>query len=241
MRTIELNTLKRVDTIITVSGCSRTDLLTMIGKEHGNTVTIHNGIDPNRFVFREAPGQDHGNQLLFLGGLKRVKGIDILLQALQTVIRELPETKLHIAGSGPEFGRLESLARNLALSESVVFLGKKDNIHGLFLDSSCLILPSRQENLPLVLLEAMSSGVPVIATEVGGIPEIVRHGETGILVPPENPGRLAEAIIDTLRNPERAAERAKRARAAIQEDYSVRGMVDRYLDMISELVRHHDE
>jgi glycosyltransferase involved in cell wall biosynthesis len=129
---------------------------------------------------------------LVAGRLSEEKGLDILLSAL-AVAR--PATPVWIAGEGDRRECLEEQARGLGLDEAQVrFLGWRDDIPELIAGASAVLLPSRREGMPMVALEARVAGVPIVASMVGGVPEVVTHGDGGLLVPPEDVPALAQAL-----------------------------------------------
>ena len=127
------------------------------------------------------------------------KGQDILLEAFAHVRMVCEEAVLWMVGDGPEEERLRELA-----GPGVVFLGRRGDVPSLLRQADLFALSSRWEGMPLVLLEAMSVGLPVVATAVDGVPEIVSHGITGLLVPPGDAKALAEMMLDCWRDPARA-------------------------------------
>jgi glycosyltransferase involved in cell wall biosynthesis len=133
-----------------------------------------------------------GNALVFAGRLGPQKALGTALQALASV----PDVTLAIAGDGPERGALERQARELRLDERVSFLGSvpREQVLRLFRAAEASVLPSAWENFPHAVVEALAVGCPVIATAVGGVPEVVRDGENGLLVAPGDPAALAAAI-----------------------------------------------
>lgn len=126
------------------------------------------------------------------------KGIDVLLRALSVLSGRKP--RLDIVGRGLEEGALRRLASELNLGDRVRFLGLLDRpgVAAILAGASAFVLPSRSDNLPLAILEAMQAGLPIVATRVGGIPEEIRDGEEGLLVPPEDPEALAAALKEVL-------------------------------------------
>lgn len=128
--------------------------------------------------------------------LKRYKGIDVLLRAFATVAPRHRQVRLVLAGDGEERSALEALARELSITDRVSFLGAvpPEHMSTLLAEAGALVLPSRTEGLPLAIVEGMACGLPIVATAVGGIPEVIRSGQNGLLVEPENPGQLAEAL-----------------------------------------------
>jgi glycosyltransferase involved in cell wall biosynthesis len=136
--------------------------------------------------------------LLAVARLVRQKGLDILIRAMRPIKDSVPDARLLLAGDGPERAALERLARELGLVDSVSFLGHRDDVDELMRRAWILVHPSRWEGFGLVLLEAMEQGLPVVAARVSAVPEIVVPEATGLLVPPEDPRGLAEAVIRAL-------------------------------------------
>jgi len=142
-------------------------------------------------------------RILFIGRLIEWKGVEILIRAMAVVIRKKPQAILSIVGDGPERYKLEYLAKDLGISQNVQFLGRVSDsaLEELYSEASVFVLPSREhmgmvmEGLGMVLLEAMARGVPVIGSATGGITDIIKDGENGFLVPPENTEILAEKIL----------------------------------------------
>jgi glycosyltransferase involved in cell wall biosynthesis len=153
-------------------------------------------------------------QVLYVGTLDRHKGLDVLLAAWQLLHERLPRARLSVVGSGPLSTWIREQARNGALMGSIDVRGPLPRAQVLTeMDGSqCLVLPSRSEGLGRVLMESMARARPVVATRVGGIPEVVDHGRTGLLVRPGEPAELASAISALLTDPGRAQAMGLRAR-----------------------------
>jgi glycosyltransferase involved in cell wall biosynthesis len=145
--------------------------------------------------------------LIHVARLHIQKGQDILLQAFEAVRQDWPGALLWIVGHGPEATRLQNLA-----GPGVVFLGHRQDVRQLLRRADLFVLSSHWEGLPLVLLEAMDEGVPVVSTQVGGIAELVEHNTTGLLVPPGDATALAQAILQSLEDAPQARARADKAR-----------------------------
>jgi glycosyltransferase involved in cell wall biosynthesis len=132
--------------------------------------------------------------VLSVARLEAGKGLDVLLRAAA----HLPEATFAIAGDGPERVVLEALARALGVDERVRFLGFRNDVEALLAGCDVFVLPSLDEGFPLSVLEAMAACRPVVASDVGGVPEAITHDETGLLVPPGNPDALAAALARLL-------------------------------------------
>ncbi|MCZ6634507.1 MAG: glycosyltransferase family 4 protein [bacterium] len=183
---------------------------------------IYNGIDVegfsapqgNHLELRESLGVSPDAPVcISVGRLVPVKGQDDLLVAFQKAHLVCPDLHLWIVGEGVLRSELEDLAQNLGIAPQVRFLGWQDNV-APFLDAADLfVLPSLNEGLGLVLVEAMAKQLPVIATRVGGVPEVVAHGQTGLLVPSQSPSDLARSIVQLVQNP---AGRKKMGQAGLE-------------------------
>ncbi|MGZ4385557.1 MAG: glycosyltransferase, partial [Gaiellaceae bacterium] len=146
---------------------------------------------------------------------------------LLRALAELPDVRAVIAGDGPERERLERLADELGVADRVELPGWVDDPRSILRSSSALVLPSRFEALPLVVLEAMQAGLPVVASDVGSVCEAVIDGETGLLVPPDDVAALVGAIRSIL-DPARAATMGERGRSVAARRFTVRRMVREY-------------
>lgn len=164
----------------------------------------------------EAPGY-----FLFVGRLRIRKGVEVLLEAMKA----LPEARLSIAGDGEHREALERRAAELGLGSAVRFLGRcgAGRVRGLLRGARALVVPSIYEGMPLVVLEAMEAGLPVIASRVSGIPEVVADDQTGRktgwLVPPEDPETLAAALAAAQADPDEARRRGEAGRQRVEEEF----------------------
>jgi len=140
--------------------------------------------------------------LLALGRLASVKGIDVLLEALERLKCQDVRPHLLVVGDGPRRSSLEALADDLGLQTRVRFLGWKADIREVLGAADLLVLPSRNEGYPHAVIEAMAAGIPVIASAVGEVPELVEDGATGFLVPPDDPDALASRIRSVVSDPD---------------------------------------
>jgi glycosyltransferase involved in cell wall biosynthesis len=152
-----------------------------------------------------------GENLLFVGRLRLRKGVEVLLAAIDTLRREYPTVRLRIVGDGEQRRTLELMVKRLDLVDEVEFLGRQapEEVRRLLAESRALVVPSIYEGMPLVILEAMEQGVPVVASAVSGIPEVVIDGETGWLVHPEDPQQLSAALREVASDGQEAARRGE--------------------------------
>lgn len=179
------------------------------------------------------PRAEGSLRLIFVGRLSPEKRLDDLLEALSLH----RDPVLSVAGDGPERERLERLAARLGVAKRVTWLGYVPwgaSLFELLRHHDILVLPSATEGLPLVLIEAMSQGVPVIATRVGGIAELVEHGENGLLVPPRAPDRLSEELARVASDPSLLARLARGALATAMK-HSVERQLGPLLQKVAEL------
>jgi glycosyltransferase involved in cell wall biosynthesis len=147
--------------------------------------------------------QDHKEYIIgTVGRIESVKGIRYLLLAMKIILAKFPNTKLEIIGDGTEVKFLKHLALENNISNSVSFLGKFTDVIPFYKRMDIFVLPSVLEGFGIVLLEAMASGIPIVATNVNGIKEVVIDMSCGILVPPRNPEAIANAVIRLIENPE---------------------------------------
>ena len=168
--------------------------------------------------------------------LNAVKGIDVLLHAVAVVrVRRPDVTAVVLGGSqrgyahhAEEFDRLR---KQLGLEGAVTFAGHVDDPQAALATASVYVQPSRWEGVPIAVLEAMAAGIPVVATQVGGLAEIIEHGVTGLLVPPDDPSALADAILRVLETPGLAAELGEAARAWARRTHSVDASVARLIEV----------
>jgi peptidoglycan/xylan/chitin deacetylase (PgdA/CDA1 family) len=189
------------------------------------------GVDADTLAIRaeeEIPGRLEGTpRFLSVARQSEEKGIDILLEALPAVLEEFPEAVLTLAGIGPALDDNKRLAASLGVAEHVSFMGLTANPAPYFRDADVVVLPSRREGLPVVALEAFALARPVVATSVGGTIEAVIDGETGWIVPPEDPQRLARALIEAVTDRDEASRRALRGQQLVHERFTSDRMVGR--------------
>jgi glycosyltransferase involved in cell wall biosynthesis len=196
--------------------------------------TIWNGIDVARFAY---VGPTPSGPAVMVGRLSFEKDVETLIRAAALIRQSEPGFQLAIAGDGDCLAELRQLATELGLGEQVQFLGEVRDIPALLARASMLVLPSLTEGISLTLLEAMARGLPVVATHVGGNPEVVVDGETGYLVPVQQPARLAERVLDLLRQPELARTMGHKARARVETHFRVADMVARYEALYNDILR----
>lgn len=242
---------------ILVNADSIRDWLVEEGYQEKKITVIRNGLDlslygkrPKNFALqREFGFPDSSPLVMMMSRLDQQKGIEDLLHAAVIIIRHCPKTRFLIVGeslggnsinrtAGLEYMRkLEQLVIDLDLTGHVVFTGYRSDVPDMLAQATVSVLPSYSEGLSNSLLEAMASGVPVVATNVGGNPELVKHDECGLLTPPRDPVALAIAICAILQNPDLANSLGAAARQRVENHFSMEGMVNTTQDLYIELLK----
>ncbi|MBS3956574.1 MAG: glycosyltransferase family 4 protein [Clostridiales bacterium] len=171
----------------------------------------------------------------YVGRLSLVKGAEYFIQMAARLVQREPDVCFVVVGSGPEEGRLREIAAAYALGERLVFLGHVSPAAPVLAACDVVVLPSLSEGMPTVTLEAMALAKPVVATRVGGLPDVVADGETGLLVPPADPDALAEAVASLLRDPARARAMGEAGRARVEERFTLERMLAEYRTLFDTL------
>ncbi|SHF51684.1 Glycosyltransferase involved in cell wall bisynthesis [Caldanaerobius fijiensis DSM 17918] len=217
--------------IICVSEMAKNDLVKWIPSLSNKALVIYNGIPIEKIVERQKI-----YDILLVGSLRsNVKGVDILLKSLKLIEDKI--TKVAIAGDGILKDDLIKLRNALKLDDKVDFLGNRRDIDILLEQTKIFVLPSRWEGLPISLLEAMSKAKPIIASNVGGIPELIRDGESGILVEPENELELANAIEKLLNDTEYAEYLGKNAYKDAINRFSIEVYINNLTTLYKSLIK----
>ena len=186
---------------------------------------IWNGIDTGRFTFA---GPDPMGPAVMVGRLSPEKDVQTLIRAVAEVIKTRPSFQLEIAGDGVCLPDLRKLTGELRLDDHVRFLGEIRNVADVLAGASLFVLPSLTEGISLTLLEAMARGLPIVTTRVGGNPEVVLDGQTGLIVPPRSPRALADAILRLSKDEPVARRMGVAGRRRVEQHFDVRTMVRRY-------------
>ena len=190
-----------------------------------------------------------GHSILYVGRLIEWKGVDTLIRSMRLVIKEIPDSNLIIVGEGPSRDSLERLVRDAGLTDSVQFYGRAsdDDLKKMYDSAAVFVLPSRHfqgmvmEGLGVVLLEAMSHGVPVIGSNVGGIPDIIIDGETGYLVPEQKPDILAEKIVQILTNIELQEKFRRNGLIRVRDSFSWESVSKKFSEVYKQVSEKHSE
>ncbi len=196
-----------------------------LGVSPGRLLTVLNGIDLSRFPFC---GPTRGGPAVCVGRLDPGKGHATLFEAVRAVVATVPNFQLLVAGQGQQAAELERLRVAYGLERNVTLLGEVSDIPGLMARAGLFVLASRSEGISLTILEAMASGLPVVTTAVGGTPEIIANGLSGLLVPRDDPKALADALLTVETDFEIAERLGRAARARVEAAFDVVEMVARY-------------
>jgi glycosyltransferase involved in cell wall biosynthesis len=192
------------------------------------------GFDRNAFR-SSLLGADGTHLVVTVARLQPEKGIGDLVDATARIADELPGLRVLVAGAGPEEQALRERITGAGLDGVVTLLGARSDVGQLLAAADAFCLPSRHEGLPISLLEAMSAGIPCVATRVGGIPGLVVDGEHGLLVPAADVGALAGALSTVLSEPETAARIGRQGQALVEQRYGLSAVAGAYADLYDEL------
>lgn len=229
-----------IQTLVASSARTRKNAID-VGVNPNKIATIYNAIMPFgvSHIDRDSVRQklNINRDEIFLVAVGRLvfeKGHEYLVEAMAVVVKENPRAVAGICGAGPLHDELQAQIKRLNLQHNVRLLGQWDEIPELLAASDVFVLPSRWEGLPMALLEGMMAGLPVIATRVEGVDEVVRSGEHGLLVALESPVELAQAIIQLLRSPEDRQRMGRAARERVLSTYTTDRMCEAYLQVIEQ-------
>jgi glycosyltransferase involved in cell wall biosynthesis len=233
--------LRKYTAVVAVSDEVRRRLLSA-GVREDQVYQVENGINLRPFErarpsLREEAGAERALTVGWAGRLSREKGANILIRAAAKVLLQLPQTKFVVVGDGPERNELESLVDKLNIRSSVSLMGRRDDMPSIFASFDVAVSSSRQEGLPMAILEGMASRLPWVATAVGDVPTVVQDDVTGVLVPPEDAELLAAALVDLLHDADRRERLGVAARKLVEERFSAERMTGDYLRIYAESMR----
>lgn len=208
---------------------------------------IYNGMDflpyqesYNGNAFRKAIGID--NQTSLVGMIANfnfeIKGHQFFIEAAKKILDQVPNVEFILVGDGALRPRFENLSKELGIRQKIHFLGKRSDIPVILSSLNVSVLCSTNEGFSNVILESMAAGKPVVATNIGGSPEMVTDGVTGYLVPPADSTSLVKAVIDLLQNSNKAEAMGKEGRRLVKEKFTVEAMAKQYEKLYTELIQH---
>lgn len=228
---------RMTDQVLSVSENHRNKISETIGFPKHRIMVLPNGVDERRFHQRKIDGTAVNcidlmkkNNIVIgtVGRLEPVKNQKLLIRSFAGLAREFSGIKLWIVGGGALREQLECLADSLGASSSVVFFGKRDNIPELLRKMDVFVLPSISEGMSNTILEAMSCGLPVIASRVGGNSELIQDGVTGFLIPSKDQLAMRQKLIYLIQNKSKRKFMGASARKRIENEFSLTTMVNRY-------------
>jgi glycosyltransferase involved in cell wall biosynthesis len=228
MSKLEMELAQGATLVVTISNYSLERVVELYGVEREKVKVVPNGVDPNFFrpmedadVLRRSLRVEKKHCVLFVGNLIPRKGVHFLVEAARHIIKDEGDVAFLIVGDGPLLGFLTSYSAKLGVRRNFIFLGKvSDSVLPIIYNcADVVVLPSLQEGQGIALLEAQASAKPVVAFDVGGVGECVRHGETGLLVEPDS-FKLGEAILTLLRDESLRARMGISGRKFVCENFS---------------------
>jgi len=232
------------DLLIANSSAVRSDVLLQEGVAAEKVVVIRNGLDLARYqlvpdisIRKDLRLAPEAPVVTVVANFIQYKGHRYLLEAWTRVVEAVPGSVALLVGDGPLRPELERLARDLGIEDSIRFLGSRMDVPKLLATSDVLAHPSLEEGFCNAILEAMAAGKAVVATSVGGNPEAVVDGLTGILVPPRDAESLAQALVGVLKDPDKARKMGVEGRARVEREFGLRPMVESYEQAYLDLLR----
>jgi glycosyltransferase involved in cell wall biosynthesis len=199
---------------------------------------VGNGVDEKTFV--PARNRDYINQyVLYTGVLRARKGLFDFIDCAKYVCKEHPDARFLISGSGPFFHKLQGRIKKRGLEKNVVFLGyvSRSRLVKVYQNATVHVVPSHYEGLPTVLLEAMSCGLPVVATDIGGNNEVISSGVNGFLVPVKSPRIMAKSVLRLLDDPDLRKKIGTAARKTIEKYYTWDKVTDNVLKFYESVLK----
>jgi glycosyltransferase involved in cell wall biosynthesis len=233
---VEWLLFRKIKKIVTVSEDLKERIGRFSGINENKILIIRNGIDVERYFYpecregkRRALGIEKGSFVIGnVARLVRLKNHRFLLDIFKELLKDISSLRLVLVGDGPLRKELEAYARGIGPSNSVMFLGERKDIAEMLSVFDLFILPSLTEGISITLLEAMAAGTPVVASEVGGNPEIVGNEKTGLLLPLHNKQQWIEAIRSLINNENKRKSLSQMARSEISERFNLGKMVENY-------------
>jgi glycosyltransferase involved in cell wall biosynthesis len=234
------------DRVIAVSEQTRRYYIEQAGFAADKTITLHNGIylDPftactkesTRALRQELGIAQDAPVLITVAVLRPPKGIQYMLEALPAIVQAVPDVVYVVVGSGEHEAKLQELVQQKQIAENVLFTGARSDIPSLLAMSDIFVLPTLTEALPTVLAEAMAAQKPIIASQVGGVPEMVEHERNGLLLEPAQPAQLVDACVRLLRNPSEAERMGKTGLEIAHQRFDIRKQAQRLGDVYLQLL-----
>ncbi len=233
------------DRIIAVSDQVKRDLVAYGVAVPEKILVIPLGLELEPFLrctvyrgeFRQELGLNNEARMVgIVGRIFPIKNHRLFLDAASYIAAKEPAARFVLVGDGILRPQMERCARDLGIADRVIFTGWRRDLPRIYADLDVLVLSSNNEGTPVSAIEAMAAGCPVVATRVGGLPDLIAEGETGSLVPPGNPQALAATILRLLRDPEAAGRTARTARAVVQERFTLKRLISDTENLYQEIL-----
>lgn len=232
--------------VLVNSGQVREQLVRQDGFRPESIRVVHNGIDFDRFTRlvperdRFFPGQENRTLIACTGNMHSdVKGHPTLIEAARRICARFPQANFVLIGDGEKRAGFESRVSQLGLQHNFLFLGSRQNVSELLVCCDMAVLPSQAEGFSNALLEYMATGLPTVATEVGGNPEVIENGLNGLLVKANDPAALADAILSLLENPHFASQLGVAARERVRRHFDLSQLICNVDALYTELLQAH--
>jgi len=232
------HSVEKADAVTAVSAFMQREAYERLGIEREVKV-IPNFVDADAFSPNPCGVEecDECGGIIHVSNFRPVKRVADLVYAMAIVNKEEPKAKLTLVGDGPDRHNVERLIDSLRLNDNVKMTGFRSDIPNLMRCSDIGVLCSETESAPLTLLEGMSTGLPMIATKVGGVQEIIKDGENGLVIPPKHPEELAQAILRLYRNQKLRRKLGEKARKTILDRYTAEKVVNQYLETFESVTK----
>jgi len=239
---------KFCDRVIAVSEKTRLHYLQSGGLQPDKVITLYNGVDISRFKNTDASQAAKTKQALRLplnsrviitiAVLREPKGIQFMIEALPAILEQFPDVHYLIVGDGEYSAALTELVTALAIKNHVTFAGHRTDIPDLLACSDIFVLPTLKDALPTVLIEALAAERPIVASDVGGVPEIIENGVNGLLVASGDPSKLAEACLRLLKDNELSRQIVLAGSKTVQQRFNINAQIEQLSRMYEELTSH---
>lgn len=217
--------------IVGICDATTNNLKSMHSVPARKIVRVYNGTGPVLRVAIEKWPPKNGFTLVYVGRFEPVKNHALLLNAFRVALQSMPDLRLWMVGEGSESKLLESLTRELGITEQVTFWGQQLDVAPFFSAADAFIMSSKSEGLPISLLQAFSLGLPAIVTDVGGMSEVVRLAQAGLTVPVTDSAGMAEAILQLATGGAKRKQFSKNAEEAYHSRFTIETMVNAYMDL----------
>ena len=235
--------------VIVCSNYMQREVKSLFQVPHDKIAVIENGVNAENFQndcepeFRDKYASPAEDIIFYIGRLVREKGVQVLIQAMPKILQDNPDTKLVVAGKGGFLDNLKSQAKFLGIEDRIYFTGfvSDEERNKLYQAADLAVFPSFYEPFGIVALEGMTTGTPVVVSDVGGMGDFVENGVTGLKVPPNNPYQLAEAVQYILNNRKAAAGMAERAINLVEEEFNWKKIAEKTIKVYQEILDEYQQ